>query len=114
MTAIQIHHDETIWEGDSHVFRPEHIFEIQRLDKYLLHFSKGSRIRMGQNLANAEIYHILAKMWSVYGPREVCLEVDEGVLELYQTTGADVMYSTDLNFPAVYRGSKGVRVRISR
>jgi hypothetical protein len=69
---------------------------------------------MGKNLANAKIYHILAKRWCVYGSREVCLEGDEGVLELYQTTGADVKCSTDLNFPAVYNGSKGVRVRISR
>jgi cytochrome P450 len=114
MTAVQIHHDEAIWGGDSHTFRPERFLEHPRLDKYLLHFSRGSRPCIGQNLANAEIYHILARVWRVYGSKGVSMEEDEGVLELYETQERDVKCSAHLNFPAVWKGSKGVRVRVSR
>ena len=42
------------------------------------------------------------------------MESDEGLFELFQMTEADVKCSADLNFPAVWKGSKGVRVRVGR
>lgn len=32
---------------------------------------------------------------------------DKGVIELYRIEERDVKYSADLNFPAVWKGSKG-------
>lgn len=66
------------------------------------------------NLANAEILHVLASLFTTYGSKEVMISGDKGVIELYGTEERDVKCSADLNFPAVWKGSKGVQIRLTK
>lgn len=111
MTAVQIHHDADLFGSDTHVFRPSRFLENPSSARYLLHFSKGSRICIGQNLAFAEFYYLLARLWNMFGSTEVRLEGDLGCLQLYETEEADVKACADFNFPGVREGSRGVRVK---
>lgn len=112
MTAVQIHNDPELFGEDTHVFRPSRFLENPASARHLLHFSKGSRICLGQNLALAEFYYLLARLWNMFGSPEVRLEGDLGYLELYETEEADVKVCADFNFPGVKEGSRGVRVKV--
>jgi cytochrome P450 len=90
-------------------FRPERWLESEggnvapngeRLDRYLIHFAKGSRSCVGMNLALAEIYLTLAYLFR---------RCD---LELFETTREDVDIKHDYftSFPRL--DSKGVRVLV--
>lgn len=112
MTAMQIHNDPELFGDDTHVFRPSRFLENPSSAKYLLHFSKGSRICIGQNLAFAEFYYLLARLWNMFGSPEVMLDGDLGYLQLYETDEADVKVCADFNFAGVKEGSRGVRVKV--
>lgn len=111
MTILLLHHDERIFHS-SHTFRPERWLENPRLDKYLYSFGKGTRQCVGINLAYAELALTLAKIFRRYGSRECRFEGDAGVLELWETEERDVLCVADMFVPKVWKGSKGVRVRI--
>lgn len=111
MTCPLIHHDEAIFP-DSHTFRPERWLENPQLEKYLVSFSKGSRQCIGINLANAELYLMLGRLFRSYGSPQARAESDLGVLELFETTNRDVEMWADRTIPMPAPGSKGIRVRI--
>lgn len=87
-------------------FRPERWLEpgAENLQKYLVNFSKGSRICLGKDLARAEIIYSLAlvvRRWAG----------DEGMgMKLYETERKDADIERDFFNPYSDFGSKGVRV----
>jgi cytochrome P450 len=113
MTCALIHHDETIFP-DSHTFQPERWIDQPHLDKYLVSFSKGSRQCLGINLAYAELYLALGRIFRSYGSEKVSFDGDIGYLQLYQTTVADVELVADHFIPLPQAGSKGIRIRVMK
>ena len=111
MTSTLIHHDESIFP-DSHSFIPERWIGNPSLQRYLVSFSKGSRQCIGINLAYAEMYLCLAKVFRKFGSLGVRNEGDEGWLELWETGLEDVEIVADGFVPLVKIESKGVRVKV--
>jgi hypothetical protein len=111
MTIMLLHHDERIFP-DSKAFQPERWIKNPRLDKYLYSFGKGTRQCVGINLAYAELTLILAKIFRRYGSVGCRHAGDVGVLELFETDERDVECVADMFVPKVWKGSKGVRIRI--
>ncbi|TVY67437.1 Cytochrome P450 monooxygenase sdnE [Lachnellula suecica] len=111
MTSVQIHHDESIFP-ESRKFLPERWIDNPRLFKYVLSFSKGTRQCVGINLAYAELYVVLARMFRGYGSKETRFEDDVGYLELFETTAEDVELTRDIFIPVAKAGSKGVRIAV--
>ncbi len=111
MTSVLIHHDESVFPN-SREFLPERWIQSPHLDKYLVSFSKGTRQCIGINLAYAELYLALTRIFKAYGSKEVQTEGDLGYLELFETMVHDVELARDLFIPVVREGSKGVRVTV--
>jgi cytochrome P450 len=114
MTSVLIHHDESIF-ADASSFIPERWIENPRLDRYMVSFSKGSRQCLGINLAYAEIYLCLSKIFLRFGSggeSGVRMQGDEGVLELFKTGPRDVEIEADGFAPLAAEGSQGVRVLV--
>ncbi|RAH42386.1 cytochrome P450, partial [Aspergillus brunneoviolaceus CBS 621.78] len=72
----------------------------ERLDRYMVSFTKGSRNCSGMHLALAELYLTTATLFR---------QLD---MELYQATIEDCKFARDCLFPAAKKGSPGVRVVI--
>jgi cytochrome P450 len=113
MTSVLLHHNESVFP-DSKKFLPERWIGHPGLDKYLVSFTKGTRQCVGINLAYAEIYLALARLFSTYGSQEARNEVDQGYLELHETTLYDVILTKDVFIPVGSPGSKGVRIVIKK
>lgn len=113
MTSVLVHHDESVFP-DSRKFLPERWIGQPHLDKYLVAFSKGTRQCIGMNLAYAEMYIAIAKIFRVYGSTTVREDGDVGVFELMGTTEDDVKIAKDCFIPMARDGSKGVRVVVNR
>lgn len=113
MTSVIVHHNESIFP-DSRKFLPERWIGHPHLDKYLLSFSKGTRMCVGINLAYAELYLALAKVFRRLGSVDVRQPGDEGYLELFETTKDDVEMKRDMFLPLAREGSKGVRVLVKK
>ncbi|EKG16029.1 Cytochrome P450 [Macrophomina phaseolina MS6] len=111
MTSNLVHHDERVFP-DSHAFRPERWVGNPRLDRYLVSFGKGGRACLGINLAYAELYLTLAALFRVYGTEEVHGKDDVGRLELFDTTAADLVITSDAVLPIMPEDSKGLRVKV--
>lgn len=136
MTSYQITTNPEIFP-DPHAFVPERWLgkenEMGRLEKYLTVFGHGARVCLGMQLAHAEMYLMLSKLWRVWegGPqvggvggdgKEEGEEEDSkekgrrdgqtvGRLRLAEgVTVRDVEMAEDWFIPVPYRGSKGVRV----
>ena len=80
------------------MFRPERWLEEnakERLRRYLVNFSKGTRMCLGINLAYAEIYLTLAAVFQRFD------------LELVETTREDVDIVHDFFHPSPRLDSKG-------
>ncbi|XXG98627.1 hypothetical protein Hte_004952 [Hypoxylon texense] len=106
MSNVMVHHDESLFL-DSHSFVPERWIDdnMQRnrgLERYLLSFSKGSRMCPGMNLALCELHLALAALTLRVFPH----------MRLFETTEEDVKYDHDMFVPLVRDDSKGVRVKI--
>jgi cytochrome P450 len=114
MTAPLTHHIESIFPN-SHAFVPDRWMKggSNRLDKYLVSFSKGSRGCVGINLAWAELYLGTAGIFSHFGSPDAHDSSDIGILQLYETDETDVALASDMFFAAPKEGSKGVRVKIT-
>lgn len=54
MTSVLLHHNETTFP-ESWTFKPERWIDDPQLDKYLVSFSKGTRMCVGMHLAYAEL-----------------------------------------------------------
>lgn len=52
-------------------FVPERFVEEPRLERFLLAFSRGSRRCVGMNLAYAELYLAVARIFRRFGSRDV-------------------------------------------
>lgn len=113
MTSLLVHHDESVFP-DSRKFLPERWIDHPHLDKYLVSFSKGSKICIGINLAYAELYLCLARLFRAYGSPEVRNEGDVGYLELFETTAFDMELTKDVFIPVTRDGSKGVRITVKK
>lgn len=113
MTSTLLHYSPTSFPSP-HTFSPERYIDDPSLTKYLVPFSKGSRQYLGMALGYAEIYLSLARVFRVYGSREVQGEGDIGVLELFETEHADVEIVGDGITPLVYEGSKGIRIKVTK
>lgn len=77
MTALLIHENEEVFP-DAKVFRPERWLGEEKLQRYLVPFSRGSRGCLGINLAWTELYMIIAKVFRRFNfdTREVSRERD--------------------------------------
>ena len=102
MTSIFMH-ENTKYFPDPKAFKPERWLNPgsrDRLEKYLVNFSKGTRGCLGRHLAEAEIYFTLAAVFRRFN------------LELYKTTRDDIDVAHDFFNPQPRRGSKGLRVTV--
>ncbi|KAL8745471.1 MAG: hypothetical protein Q9190_002381 [Brigantiaea leucoxantha] len=121
MTTYICHHNESIFP-DSHSFNPDrwlnnpkvvplkpatattntshNVKESKPLTRYLVSFSKGTRMCLGMNLAWAELYIGLANVFR---------RVD---MELWETGRGDVELRRDYFLPLAEVGSRGVRVKV--
>jgi cytochrome P450 len=98
MTSIFLH-DNPEKFPDPYAFKPERWLESEdRLERYLVNFSKGTRQCLGINLAYAEIYLTLAAVFRRFE------------FELFDTTREDVDVVHDFFSPQPKKGSKGARV----
>jgi len=113
MTSVLIHHDESIFP-DSRKFLPERWVDNPRLEKYLVSFSKGTRQCVGINLAYAELYIGIARIFRTYGSSEAKFEDDAGCLELFETSSDDVEIKRDLVIPVAAATSKGVKILVKQ
>jgi cytochrome P450 len=107
MSSTYIHNNSELFP-DPDVFLPErwldqHGKRKRDREKYLLHFSKGTRGCIGLNLATAELYMCLAAL---------VLQVGEHV-DLYKTDLRDVTPEFDNFAMRPYKGSQGIRVVIN-
>jgi cytochrome P450 len=111
MTSNLVHHDERVFP-DSHDFKPERWIDNPRLDRYLVSFGKGGRACLGINLAYAELYLTLAALFRVYGSEDVKGKDDVGILQLFETSAADLVITSDTVVPVMPEDSKGLRVKV--
>jgi len=111
MTSYDVHHDEGIFKDSFH-FNPQRWIDNPGLDRYLVSFGKGTRQCLGMNLAYAEMYLTLARLFMWFGCSGVRKSDDVGVLELFETDETDVKMVAEVLVPFVEKGSKGVRVVI--
>lgn len=102
MSAYIQHRDERIFPS-SKTFNPDRWIdptEERHLSRYLVSFSKGTRMCLGVNLAWAEMYIGLATIF-----RRV-------ELALFETESDDVEMAREYFVPLPKKGSKGVRVLV--
>ncbi|KAF2178846.1 putative P450 monooxygenase [Zopfia rhizophila CBS 207.26] len=81
-------------------FRPERWLEpdADRLKKYLVNFTKGSRVCLGKDLARTKIVYTLCALFRRFD------------MELYETDRSDVDIAHDFFNPSARLDSKGMRV----
>ncbi|RDW83579.1 cytochrome P450 [Aspergillus mulundensis] len=102
MSCLLMHHDESVFP-DSYRFNPERWVEPaerKRLEKYMVAFSRGSRMCIGMQLARSEILLVISTLLRRIN------------FELYETTIEDVRVAHDIFIPFVKMDSKGVRFLI--
>jgi cytochrome P450 len=109
MTSYDVHHDEAIFP-QSFEFKPERWIGNSGLEKYLVSFGKGTRQCLGMNLAYAEMYLVLARVFRWIGAEDG----DIGCLELWNTDESDVRMVAEVLVPFVKNRSKGVRADFSQ
>ncbi|KAG9941926.1 alcohol oxidase, partial [Aureobasidium melanogenum] len=104
MTTHFMHLDPTLFP-EPYKFDPERwlgpSIGLDRLEQYVVPFSKGSRACIGLHLASAELYLGVAKVFRKFD------------LELYETTYRDVEITWD-GFAGGFRpDSEGIRVKVA-
>ncbi|KAL3471741.1 cytochrome P450 [Aspergillus californicus] len=91
---------------DPHEFDPDRWARAAakgvRLDKYLVTFSRGSRMCVGVNLAYAEMFLVIAAL------------VRKFDMELYDTPKANIEFARDFGIPLPEKGELNVRVMVTR
>ncbi|KIW07048.1 hypothetical protein, variant [Verruconis gallopava] len=101
MTTVDILMNEKIYPNPRE-FLPERWIGHPELERYFVPFGKGSRQCMGVNLAFAEMYITLARIFSSYD------------FELFETDLSDVEMAHAYLVPYPKWDSKGVRVRVKK
>lgn len=122
MTAYQILTDEEVYP-DPFAFHPERWLagDTELQERYFIVFNAGTRSCLGLNLARAELYLMLAKLFRRWdsGAYQAGEEVKGvvgrradtvGSMKLFETTVRDTQMAADRFVPVPYAGSKGVRV----
>jgi cytochrome P450 len=109
MDVYNVHHLETIFP-DSHTYNPQRFIDDPGLEKYMVAFSRGSRACIGINLAQAELFSCVSRVFRVFGG--VGNPAEQGTLELFETTEGDVRMARDMFIPTMMDGTKGVRVMV--
>lgn len=93
-------------------FHPERwLDENERLEKYLIMFGGGTRVCLGQALAQAELHLVLAKFFRRWGSAGVVggdetgdrRNGDVGVLRIFETTPRDCQMASDYFIPLPYK-----------
>ena len=69
---------------------------------------------IGINLAYAELYIALARIFRAYGSENMRFEDDAGYLELFETTMSDVELTKDVFIPVGGHDSKGIRILVKK
>ncbi|KAJ5958353.1 uncharacterized protein N7479_005503 [Penicillium vulpinum] len=91
---------------DPHTFDPDRWLRAaakgEHLDRYLVNFSKGSRICVGMNLAYAELFLVLASFIRRF---------DMG---LFETSEKDIAFARDFGTPYPDEGNGRVRVIVTK
>jgi cytochrome P450 len=100
MSAILIHENKDIFT-EAKTFRPERWLQSDGLQRYLVTFSRGSRSCLGINLAWAEMYLIIAKIF-----RQFDLNLDEVIQE------RDIDVARDVIIGVPRSDSKGIIVQV--
>jgi cytochrome P450 len=100
MTPLLIHQNEDIFP-DAEVFRPERWLSDKKLQRYLVAFSRGPRSCLGINLALAELYLVIAKVF-----RQFNFDVSQVVRE------RDIDVARDVILGVPRPDSKGVVVKV--
>ncbi|KUJ13489.1 cytochrome P450 [Mollisia scopiformis] len=98
MTPLLINMDPTIFLNPTK-FSPERWLTSKSLDKYMVAFSRGTRMCLGLNLAKAELYLTVATIFRRFDN-----------MELFETTSRDVVPKHDHFIPHPEMDSKGIRV----
>ena len=99
--------------ADPHKFMPERWIDNPRLDRYMLSFSKGTRICLGMNLAYSELYMILAGIFKRYELYDGTDKQTAPTLALHDTIHErDVQVIHDCLVPFPAKGSKGIQVKV--
>ncbi|TVY83002.1 Cyrochrome P450 monooxygenase, partial [Lachnellula suecica] len=102
MTPLLIHENERIFP-DATTFKPERWLKSDNLQRYLVTFSRGSRSCLGINLAWAEMYLIVAKVF-----RRFNFNVDLVVRE------RDIDVAKDMIMGVPRSDTKGVVVKVEQ
>lgn len=103
MTSIFMHDDPEKFPHPQE-FKPDRWTqpESKNLERYIVTFSKGTRACLGQNLARAEIYLVLAAVFSQFD------------LALFESTREDADVAHDFFNPQPVQWSKGIRATVVR
>ncbi|KAA8642815.1 cytochrome P450 [Aspergillus tanneri] len=110
MTSLLIHKNSEIFPNPE-AFQPERWLANQRLDRYMLAFSKGTRMCLGVNLAYQELYIFLAGIFRRYDLYRESEKNTGPTLALYETvreTDVDAVAEMVVAAPAL--GSKGTQI----
>ncbi|KAJ5100196.1 cytochrome P450 [Penicillium angulare] len=106
MDAYHMHHDETVFPNSTS-FKPDRWLGnpkgpdgVKSLNRYMVAFSRGTRMCAGSNLALAQMTLLLAALFRNFD------------MELYETTRRDVDIYRDMVGLEAAPGSKGVRLRV--
>ncbi|KAJ5564000.1 benzoate 4-monooxygenase cytochrome P450 [Penicillium frequentans] len=104
MSSYLVHHDETIFP-DSYSFKPERWIEVgeksDRLTKYMVSFTRGSRACLGMNLSYIVLYMTIASF------------VRRFDMELYKTTIEDLTIVRDFGLGITRNGEVKVSVKMT-
>ncbi|KUJ23224.1 cytochrome P450 [Mollisia scopiformis] len=113
MSTLLLHHIESSFPN-SYAFNPERWLgaDAARSEKYLVSFSRGTRMCPGINLAYAEMYLIVGRLFRSFGSEQVYDASDVGRLRLFQTTDYDVETAHDRMFAMQHLDSKGIRAEV--
>ncbi|OQE22869.1 hypothetical protein PENFLA_c012G09220 [Penicillium flavigenum] len=91
---------------DPHTFDPDRWLRAaakgEHLDKYMVNFSKGSRICVGMNLAYAELFLVLAAF------------VRRFEMKLFETSEKDIAFVRDFGTPYPDEGNARVRAMVTK
>ncbi|WYZ39302.1 hypothetical protein EsH8_III_001216 [Colletotrichum jinshuiense] len=118
MSTYKTQTDPKIYH-DPFGFHPERWAEGgERLEKYLTVFCGGTRVCLGMELAQAELYLMLAKLFRRWGGGGIVggpqmgdrRQGDVGVLKMFETTVRDCEMAADYFIPIPYKNSRGIRI----